>query len=179
MLNKVFEKAAATFEKKYTERATERLLECNKDSFAELSKMYFPAPSAPLNVANLRPISDIAVHPSRRRDLRIFLGKEDAEFTSPEQGVLLENVLAGKDNILGILGTGFGKTMLIMMISKMYSQSKVVLVILPLSSLHDDLERRAKEFGLQISRWSPKGFNDNVHIITCAVEYLAHTSFHW
>ena len=177
MLYKIFDQAAARFERKYTERASERLSECTKDSVAELSKIYFPALSAPLNTTNMRPVSDIAVHPSRIKDLRIFLNNA-AEFSSLEQDILLEYVLAGKGNILGILGTGFGKTTLIMTISKMYSQARVVLVILSLSFLHHDLKRRAKNFGPQISRWSPTGFNENVHIITCAVEYLANKSFH-
>jgi len=67
-LYKIFDQAAATFERKYTERASEHLSECIKDSVAELSKIYFPAPSAPLNTANLHPVSDIAVSWSCQSD---------------------------------------------------------------------------------------------------------------
>lgn len=147
------------------------------DAIAECSTIYFPKAPVSFDSANLRPVSDIAVHPSRLRDLRKFLGDPKAKFTTPEQGVLLEHALAGRDNILGILGTAFGKTTLIMMMSKMYAQGRVTVVVLPLSALHDDLDRRANAHGLRVSRWSPQEFNPNVNIITVAVEYLAHSQF--
>lgn len=139
--------------------------------------MYFPKAPVSLDSATLRPVSDVSVHPSRLKDLRKFLRDPKAQFTTPEQGVLLEHALAGRDNVLGILGTAFGKTTLIMMMAKMYAQARVTVVVLPLSALHDDLDRRAKAHGLHISRWSPQEFNPNVNIITVAVEYLAHPQF--
>jgi superfamily II DNA helicase RecQ len=158
----------------------EKLTNVVKQIFAEVLTKFWPKPPIPFGSANLRPVSDILVHPSRRRDLRKFFGDPKAKFSTPEQGVLLEYILEGRENILGILGTGFGKTTLIMMLAKMYANGKITVVVLPLSVLHGDLEARARQHGLDVSRWNPDPakFNDNANIITCAVEYLEFEAFH-
>lgn len=158
----------------------EKLTDVVKQIFAEMLMKFWPKPPIPFGSANLRPVADIMVHPSRRRDLRRFLRDPKAKFSTPEQGVLLEYILEGRESILGILGTGFGKTTLIMMLAKMYAHGKITVVVLPLSALHADLEARARQYGLVASRWSPdpSKFNPNAAIITCAVEYLEFPAFH-
>ncbi|KAF8153455.1 hypothetical protein B0H34DRAFT_800655 [Crassisporium funariophilum] len=150
-----------------------------RESFAEMATMYFPKPPITSNGANLRSLTDLAVHPSRLRDLRRFLNNPSANFTTPEQAILLEHILSSEQDILGILGTGVGKTTLILMLAKMYAKGKTLLVILPLSSLYLDLKRRANEAGLSITQWMPTGdkVNPNAHIICCAIEYLTFGTF--
>jgi len=67
-----------------------------------------------------------------------------------------------------------------MMLAKMYANGKITVVVLPLSVLHGDLETRAHQHGLAVSRWSPDPakFNDNADIITCTVEHLEFEMFH-
>ncbi len=48
-------------------------------------------------------------HPSRLQSLRQFLRRPDAEFSCPEQAVLLELMCRGQESVLGILGTGKAK----------------------------------------------------------------------
>ena len=84
----------------------------------------------------------------------------------------------GKKNILGILGTGKGKTLTVMLHSKMYGRGRVTIVVLPLSSLHADLEERARRHGVTISRWLPnQNNNTNVHILYVSIEHLGFDSF--
>jgi hypothetical protein len=149
-------------------------------TFAEVLTRFWPKPPIPLNSANLRQISDIVVHPSRRRDLCAFFKDPQAEFSCPEQAVLLEHMVEGRENIFGITGTGSGKTTLIMLLAKMYGNGLTTLVVLPLSALHGDFERRSHKHGLIVSKWhpNPDEFNPNADIVTCAVEYLEFLGFH-
>ncbi|CAA7265621.1 unnamed protein product [Cyclocybe aegerita] len=149
-----------------------------RDRMAEMAVTYFPPPPVPLDAGNLRPVSDVVIHPSRLVDLRKFLRKPDAEFTCPEQAVLLEHLAAKRENILAVLGTSFGKTMLIMMLAKMYGGGRTTVVILPLSTLHADLERRAKEHGLTYAQWTPRTRGcPQVDILSAAVEMLDNALF--
>ena len=101
-----------------------------------------------------------------------------AKWSCPGQAVFVKYVVGGRENILGILGTGFRKTTIIMFILKYYSKGKSTVVIMPLASLHDDFVSRARQYGLKASRWNVKGtFNFTTHIITAAVEDLMNEEF--
>jgi superfamily II DNA or RNA helicase len=153
----------------------EKVKETILDSMAEVVATYFPKPS---RATGDRPISDIFVNRSRLTDLRTFLKNPKAEFSCPEQAILLEMMIQRKQSILGILGTGTGKTTIIMMHAKVYGNGRVTVVVLPLSGLHGDLERRAKALGLRISRWQTKGkFNPNADIVYVSIEHLTFEDF--
>ncbi|KAF8868612.1 hypothetical protein CPB84DRAFT_1857350 [Gymnopilus junonius] len=123
-------------------------------------------------------VSDIQVPPSRLSDLRRFLCRSDASFSCPEQAILLELMIRGEQSVLGILGTGTGKTTAVMLYAKMYSRGKTTLVVLPLSGLHADLDRRARSFGISISRWRRDGkYNSEAAIIYVSIEDVANDEF--
>lgn len=150
------------------------------ESFAEMATIYFPKLPIMCNSATLCPLTDITIHPSCLHDLHHFLQDLSTNFTSPEQAILLKYILSSKQDILGILGTGVGKTMLILMLAKMYANRKSLLVVLPLSSLYLDLKCCAHKVGLTITQWHPKHdkFNPNSYIICYTIEYLSFDSFH-
>ena len=146
------------------------------ETMAEFSVMYFPPPPRPRTALPI--ICDIEVHPSRLADFRLFMGDPKAKWSCPEQAAFVEYVVGGRENVLGILGTGFGKTTIIMFISKHYSNGKSTVVIMPLASLHEDFASRARQYGLKASRWNVKGtFDSTSHIITAAVEDLMNEEF--
>ena len=86
--------------------------------------------------------SDVAIPPTQLQELRDFLKKPDANFSCPEQAILLELMLQRTQSVLAILGTGSGKTLVILMQVKL-QQHLVTIVVLLLLMLHDDLRRRA------------------------------------
>jgi ABC-type antimicrobial peptide transport system ATPase subunit len=110
----------------------------------------------------------------------VFFKDPQAEFSCPKQAILLEHMVKGQENVFGIMGTSSGKTTLIMLLSKMYGNGLTTLVVLPLSALHGDFERRSHKHRLIVSRWhpNPNEFNPNADIVTCAVQYLELTGFH-
>ena len=155
-----------------------RVREAVLNSMGDVAAAYFPVAPRVTHHGQPEPTFNITVHPSRLVDLRTFLKKPDAVFSCPEQAILLELMIEGKKNILGILGTGKGKTLTVMLHSKMYGRGRVTIVVLPLSSLHADLEERARRHGVTISRWLPnQNNNTNVHILYVSIEHLGFDSF--
>lgn len=156
----------------------DRIRDTLLDAMADILAMYFPKPPRPLDDNTLRPVSDISPHPSRLQSLRDFLKNPKAQFSCPEQAILLELMCQGKDNVLGILGTGKGKTMIVLLYAQMYGHLGTTVVVLPLSTLHDDFARRAQRMGVSSSRWSPTGkHNPDVEILYVSVEHVTFDSF--
>ncbi|KAF8810835.1 P-loop containing nucleoside triphosphate hydrolase protein, partial [Phlegmacium glaucopus] len=106
-----------------------------------------------------------------------FTKNPSAQFSCPEQVALLELMILRSQSVLAVLGTGTGKTFIVLMQAAL-QQHLVTIVVLPLSSLHDDLKRRATELQVSYSRWSPKGkFNMNVNVISVSIEHLGFPEF--
>ena len=146
------------------------------ETMAELSRVYFPPPPSPHTSLPL--VSDIEVHPSRLTAFREFVGDPNAQWSCPQQAIFVEHLIQGRENVLGILGTGFGKTTAVMFVAKAFSGGKSTVVVMPLAALHEDFHNRARSYGLKASRWSQRGkFDANAHIITAAIEDLMHEDF--
>jgi hypothetical protein len=164
--------------KMFQDEALANIRATTTESMAEASRIFFPPPPPPTGSNSLRPLSDVVVHPSRLVKFRSFLGNPTAQWSCPEQGVLLEHLIHGKENILAVLGTAAGKTTLIMFLAKEYAKGKTIVVVLPLAALHSDFHRRAVQHNLTVTKWNFNGkFNPHAHIITASIEDLKHQSF--
>ena len=149
------------------------------ESMADAAVVYFPPPPAAPAQGQLLPVADVSVHPSRLRDLRAFLCNPSAQWSTPLQGVMLEKILSGRQNLLAVLATGTGKTTTIMMMAKMYAPTQTILVVLPLMALHDDFHRRAQNAGLVTAQFSLNNeFQHHANIVTVPVECLPNVQFH-
>lgn len=145
-------------------------------AMSEMSHTYFPKVQPNILQDNLD-ISDIFVHPCRLSQLRSFLKDPNATFKCPEQAALLELMLCREQSVLAVLGTGTGKTMIVLMQAKLQPQL-ITVVVLPLSSLHDDLKRRCYNVQVSYSRWQPNGkFNPDVNVISVSIEHLGFKDF--
>lgn len=145
-------------------------------AMAEMSHTYFP--KVVPNLSNdMLDLSDVAIPPTRLQDLCNFLKKPDTNFSCPEQAIFLELMLQRTRSVLAILGTGSGKTLVVLMQAKL-QQHLVTIVVLPLSTLHDDLRRRATSLGVSYSRWSPNGkTNTDVSLMSVSIEHLGFPLF--
>lgn len=84
----------------------------------------------------------------------------------------------GKESVLGILGTGKGKTMVVLLYAHMRCHIGVTVVVLPLSTLHDDFARRAHEMGVRAAQWTPAGkHNADVGLLYVSIEHVTLASF--
>jgi len=79
--------------------------------------------------------------------LRTLLQRSDADWSSPQQRQAVIAVLECQRDVLAIMATGSGKTMLIL-IPVLVEPDKTTVVILPLNSLMDDLCRRLNGFSI-------------------------------
>jgi len=117
------------------------------ETMAEFSLLYFPPPPCPHTW--LPVISDVEVHPSHLVAFCKFMNDPDAHWTCPEQAIFVESIIRGRENVLGILATGFGKTTMIMFIASAFSRGKSTVVIMPLAALHEDFHEHARHRGLK------------------------------
>lgn len=97
-------------------------------------------------------------HPSLIVLLRKFLDDNQATFKTPEQAEALEVVMSGGRHLLLVGPTAMGKSLVYMLPASQRSQG-ITCVVLPLSALHLDFERRCEDLHLESSRWLP-GIND-------------------
>lgn len=146
------------------------------NALAEMSHTYFPK-VVPNQDNDSLDLSTITVPPYRRQQLRDFLNNPSAEFSCPEQAILLEMMMRREQSVLAVLGTGSGKTLVVLMQAKLH-KNLVTVVILPLSSLHGDFKRRAAALGVSYSEWKPRGkFNRDVNVISVSIEHLGFDEF--
>ena len=93
-------------------------------------------------------------HPSLSRMLSTFLGDLSAKFKTPEQAEALEYVIAGDSHLLLVGPTAMGKS-LVYMLPAAQHDSGITCVLLPLSALHLDFDRRCRDLNIASSRWQP------------------------
>jgi len=92
-------------------------------------------------------------HPSLTRMLRKFLGNPSAMFKTPEQAKAIEFVLAHERHLLLVGPTVMGKTLAYMLPAAQRDRG-VTCVLLPLSALHTDFDRRCRELKIESSQWT-------------------------
>lgn len=149
------------------------------DIAAQVCATYLPKPPLDLAMSRLRPLSDVSIPLSRLQDLRTFLKRSDAQFSCPEQAILLEHMIQNRDNILALLGTGTGKTTIVLLHAKMHgSPGQITVLVIPLSALRNDVLKRSKSFGVRASVWDPFGrYNPDVDLIIVSIENLGTRDF--
>lgn len=90
-------------------------------------------------------------HPSIIKMLRRLLGK-NATFKTPEQAEALEVSLALDRHLVQVGPTASGKSMAFLLPAALRDKGTTI-VLLPLSALHLDFERRCQSFNIEYSRW--------------------------
>jgi len=90
-------------------------------------------------------------HVDMRQKLKHMMGPE-AEFRGRQQDIL-QALMQGHKNVLGIMPTGGGKS-LTFMLPAMCSKDGVTIVVVPILSLRDDMMRRCKKIGIKCAEWT-------------------------
>ena len=124
------------------------------------------------------PKRDIFVpHPSLIKMLRVFLGNPLATFKTPQQAEALEVVMAGDRHLLLVGPTAMGKS-LIYMLPAAQRDHGITCVLLPLSALHLDFDRRCRDLKIESSRWIP-GTNEQprTRIVYVSPEHAQTSTF--
>lgn len=115
-------------------------------------------------------------HPSLIRALRKFLGIPNAHFKTPEQAEAIEFVLAHERHLLLVGPTAMGKTLAYMLPAAQRNHG-ITCVLLPLSALHTDFDRRCKALKIESLRWTPENSNPRTRIVYVSPEHAQNKQF--
>ncbi len=97
--------------------------------------------------------TEIAITRNALHYLRKTVNDEHAQFKSPEQQQLLENILSKHDNILAIIPTGGGKSVA-WEATVQAEPNTITIVATPFKSLIIDQLRRAKALNINAMEWT-------------------------
>jgi hypothetical protein len=109
-------------------------------------------------------------HPSLTRMLQTFLANPTAMFKTPEQAEAIEFVLAYERHLLLVGPTAMGKT-LVYMLPAANRDHGTTCVLLPLSALHTDFDRRCRDLAIESSRWTPGNNKPRTRIVYVSPEH--------
>lgn len=115
-------------------------------------------------------------HASLIRSLRKFTGNPTAIFKTPEQAEAVEFIIAGERHLLLVVPTGGGKTFAYLLPAAMRDHG-ITCVLLPLSALHMDFERRCKDLKIESSRWTPENNDPRTKIVYVSPEHAQTKQF--
>jgi superfamily II DNA helicase RecQ len=109
--------------------------------------------------------------------LRKFYGDKRAMFKSPQQGKALQMVIDGKKDVLAILPTGGGKSLLFFLPTLM-EPGMTTVVIVPLIAVTDDLRDRCVKAKISCANWDPHSrYDEQCELLFVAVEQAVEPAF--
>ncbi|KAG6834775.1 hypothetical protein H0H93_007508 [Arthromyces matolae] len=122
--------------------------------------------------------------------LRSLYENPEARFRSIEQQLLVEDALQGIQNILGVLPTGGGKSLVFLLPayadqcragnSSTYRICQKTITVIPNKALLSDMLRKALELGIRVVQWqtaTSKAVSDNASLLLVALESITHPKF--
>jgi hypothetical protein len=133
-----------------------------------------PTPSS-LPTTAPAPITTTSTTTPLQSALCQFLKSPSATFKSEDQKIAMSLTAENKHNVLTVLPTGAGKTLVYLVPASQLEHGKTTLVVIPLVSLQVDLVRRCKRDGVSYHIWKAGGFTDfvnNPSILIVSCEHL-------
>ncbi|KAJ5117445.1 DNA helicase [Penicillium atrosanguineum] len=103
----------------------------------------------------------------------------DAAYRSPGQQQAMEHILAGAGQVLAILRTSEGKSLLYLLPCQLPGAGTTILV-LPLVVLKTEIQRRCAEAGIEAHIWGPDSVPDRLHscpLVVVSVEQAVKPRF--
>ena len=110
-----------------------------------------------------------------RNCLQKLLNDSKAEFKSPEQLLAIHEVYSKDRDVLAILPTGAGKSMLFL-VPCILESDLVTVIICPLVALNHDMKGRFFKAGLQIATWSER-LEKDFRALIVSIETAASAGF--
>jgi len=109
--------------------------------------------------------------------LRKFYDDKQATFKSPQQAKALQLIIDGKKDVLAILPTGGGKSLLFFLPTQM-EPGMTTVVIVPLIAVTNDLRDRCVKAGISCANWDPHSrYRERCDLLFVAVEHAVQPAF--
>jgi superfamily II DNA helicase RecQ len=122
-------------------------------------------------------ISQVQIHPARRRELRQLFGPH-ATFKSQYQACALELSAQREKDLLVILGTAGGKSLLFMACAVNANESNLAtVVVVPLISLLKELVSRLRASGIRVMEWSTNITHHGAQVVLVLADAAATKAF--
>lgn len=103
---------------------------------------------------------------------------KDPQYRSPQQKLALEHIVTGTTQILTILPTGGGKSLLFQL-PTLLERAKHTVVIIPFKALQDDIMIKSSELDIPCSLWDSAKPNQPLHnLIFASLEHVRGSNFH-
>lgn len=123
----------------------------------------------------------VSLDPARYAELHAIMGSQ-ASFRSKEQAAAMELAAQRKHNLLLVLGTGGGKSLVFMAAAvnaEEIQQGLMTLVVVPLQALLRDMRRRLDEKKIKYSQWTAgtSAVGPNTRCILVTADAAASESF--
>lgn len=101
----------------------------------------------------------------------VVLKDPSADFKSNEQAYATQLLVESRDDILLVLPTGAGKTLVYCLDHLARQDSKITDIIVPLHALIGDLRRKIKRYGIACAIWTgqPTGPDSRIHLVSAEV----------
>ena len=154
------------------------------EGYAALMPIHNPTPSSqqPLTEHGLELIrvEEVVLSPTRYQELQALYGRR-ATFQSKAQGVAVELSAQRKNDILVVLPTGGGKSLVFMAAAVNQVELKermITVVVVPLKALLADLIRRLAEKNILYSVWLPTWIEPSRGNMRCLLVTVDHCTNH-
>ena len=137
------------------------------------SDLRFPTAAGPTVVD----VSQVDISPARLAELREMMGP-NAVFKSIHQACALELSARREKDLLVILGTGEGKSLIFMLCAVRAEESTLTtIVIVPLIALLKDLVSRLRKQKIRVAEWSSNLSHYGAHVTILSTEAAASQEF--
>ena len=133
-----------------------------------------PSLGADLRAVRYQPVIRFTT-PALLRHAKQLFAKPDFTWRSAEQRLVLDHICSGLPEIVAVLPTGAGKSLLFILPASM-PNAGVTIVVLPLVSLQLNMLQRLKAAGITASVWSP-GANPVDPIVIVSLEAVGTSDF--
>jgi superfamily II DNA helicase RecQ len=107
--------------------------------------------------------------------LKKLYGSKEAGWKSPEQEKALTTIMSWAEQVVAILPTGAGKSLLFMLPCTL-PDARTTILIVPLVSLHGDMLRRVREMKIDHLEWQP-GESREAALILVSAEAVSSKDF--
>jgi superfamily II DNA helicase RecQ len=126
---------------------------------------------------NPSPSTTSVVSSKALKALRKFYDDKQATFKSPEQAKALQLIIDGKKDVLAIIPTGGGKSLLFFLPTLMEPEMTTV-VIVPLIAVTEDLRDRCVKAKISCANWDPHArYHERCNLLFVAVEHAVQPAF--
>jgi superfamily II DNA or RNA helicase len=112
---------------------------------------------------------DLVEQTNMTEAMQRMTGRPEMQFR-PIQAAAIRSIQAGDDRVVAVMPTGGGKSMLFMLPAWVAGRGGLTVVVVPLTSLRQDLRERCQAFGISCVEWESHRHPDHAQVVLVTPE---------